>query len=64
MSVTGDYRVAITGSYKLFGALRDNEVPTQFIAYPGRGHFPGDPVQREDVYRRWLGWLEGYLVGK
>jgi dipeptidyl aminopeptidase/acylaminoacyl peptidase len=63
LSVTGDYRVTVTGSYKLFSALRDNGVPAEFIAYPGRGHFPSDPVQRQDVVIRWLGWLEKYLRG-
>jgi dipeptidyl aminopeptidase/acylaminoacyl peptidase len=63
MSVTGDYRVTVTGSYKLFSALRDNGVQVEFIAYPGRGHFPSDPVQRQDVIIRWLGWLETYLDG-
>ena len=58
MSKTGDTRVTITGSYKLHGALRDNGVPVQFIAYPGRGHFPRDPVRSHDVYNRWLNWIE------
>lgn len=62
MSKTGDARVTITGSYKLYGALRDNNVPVQFIAYPGPGHFPSDPVRSLDVYTRWIGWLEKYLA--
>ncbi len=61
MSKTGDARVTITGSYKLFGALRDNNVPVEFIAYPGPGHFPRDPVRSLDVYTRWIEWLEKYL---
>lgn len=61
MSKTGDARVTITGSYKLYGALRDNNVPVAFIAYPGPGHFPRDPVRSLDVYTRWIGWLEKYL---
>ncbi|MDW3195776.1 MAG: S9 family peptidase [Cytophagales bacterium] len=61
MSKTGDARVTITGSYKLYGALRDNNVPVEFIAYPGPGHFPSDPVRSLDVYTRWIGWLEKYL---
>ena len=61
MSNTGDSRVTITGSYKLFHALRDNNVPVQFIAYPTAGHFPPDPVRAADVYVRWLNWLEHYL---
>ena len=61
LSNTGDYRVTVTGSYKLYNALRDNNVPVQFIAYPGPGHFPGDPVRAQTVDVRWLGWLEKYL---
>ncbi len=63
MSKTGDRRVTITGSYKLHGALRDNGIPVQFIAYPGEGHFPRDPVRTMDVYTRWIKWIEQY-VGK
>jgi dipeptidyl aminopeptidase/acylaminoacyl peptidase len=63
ISMTGDYRVTVTGSYKLFSALRDNGVQVEFIAYRGRGHFPSDPVQRQDVTVRWLEWLETYLDG-
>lgn len=61
MSKTGDTRVTITGSYKLHGALRDNGIPVQFIAYPGRGHFPRDPVRTFDVYTRWIKWIEKYI---
>lgn len=61
MSKTGDARVTITGSYKLYGALRDNNVPIEFIAYPGPGHFPRDPVRSLDVYTRWVEWLVRYL---
>ncbi|MCB0628796.1 MAG: S9 family peptidase [Saprospiraceae bacterium] len=64
MSKTADYRVSITGSYKLYGALRDNNVPVQFIAYPGPGHFPSDPVRSTDVYARWIGWLTEYIGRK
>lgn len=61
MSKTGDTRVTITGSYKLHGALRDNGIPVQFIAYPGSGHFPRDPVGTFDVYTRWIKWIEKYV---
>lgn len=45
MSNVQDFRVPVTQSYKLFRALKDNGVTTQFIAYPGalsRGPAPGD----------------------
>lgn len=58
----GDYRVTITQSYKLFHALRDNGVTTQFIAYPIPGHNAADPVRQRDVQRRWIDWLEHYLA--
>jgi dipeptidyl aminopeptidase/acylaminoacyl peptidase len=61
LSKTGDQRVTVTGSYKLFHALKDNGVPTEFYAYPGPGHFPSDPVRSRDVFRRWIDWLVRYL---
>ena len=61
LSNTGDSRVAVTGSYMLYRALRDNGVAVQFVAYPGPGHAPADPVRQRDVNRRWVGWLENYL---
>ena len=57
----GDNNVTITNSFKMFHALKDNGVPVQFVAYPVHGHFPSDPVRSEDVYRRWLGWIDRYL---
>ncbi len=57
LSMTGDRRVTITQSYKLYHALKDNGVPVQFIAYPIDGHWPEDPVHQRDVYRRWVGWI-------
>ncbi len=61
LSNTGDYRVPVTQSYELYHALRDNGVPTQFIAYPLGGHSPNDPVHSRDVDRRWIEWLKRYL---
>jgi dipeptidyl aminopeptidase/acylaminoacyl peptidase len=57
MCDTGDLRVPITESYKLYHALDDNNVPVEFIAYPVPGHFPDDPVHSRDVYRRWVDWM-------
>ncbi len=58
---TGDYRVPITQSYKLFHALRDAGVTSRFVAYPIFGHNATDPVRQRDVQERWIGWLERYL---
>jgi dipeptidyl aminopeptidase/acylaminoacyl peptidase len=61
LSTTGDTRVPVTQSYKLFHALKDNGVETKFVAYPAPGHFPGDPVRSRDVFRRWVDWLDRFL---
>ena len=61
LSDTGDARVPIAQSYQLYHALKDNGVPVKFVAYPVPGHFPDDPVRYQDVYRRWLDWLDQYL---
>jgi dipeptidyl aminopeptidase/acylaminoacyl peptidase len=61
MSKVEDQVVTVTGSYKLYHALLANNIPTKFIAYPGGGHFPSDPINRKDVYDRWINWLKKYL---
>jgi dipeptidyl aminopeptidase/acylaminoacyl peptidase len=63
MSDVGDWRVTTTQAYKLFHALRDNNVPVKFIAYPVPGHSPEDPIRMRDVLRRWTAWYAQYLSG-
>jgi dipeptidyl aminopeptidase/acylaminoacyl peptidase len=58
---TGDVRVPIVEDYEFFHALRDHHVPVEFVAYNAEGHYPGDPLRSEDIYRRWVGWLDKYL---
>jgi dipeptidyl aminopeptidase/acylaminoacyl peptidase len=58
---TGDYRVPITQSYKLFHALRAAGTTSRFVAYPINAHNASDPVRQRDVQERWIGWLERYL---
>ncbi len=48
-------------SLLLYRALRDNNVPVQFIGCPGPGHSPGDPIRQRDVNRRWIEWLNARL---
>ena len=57
LHATGDERVTVSQSYKLYHALTDNGVETTFVAYPVSGHFPPDPVHRRDVRRRWVEWI-------
>jgi len=57
LSNTGDERVTVSQSYKLYHALKDNGVEVKFVVYPVGGHFPSDPVHRRDLRRRWVEWI-------
>jgi dipeptidyl aminopeptidase/acylaminoacyl peptidase len=61
LSNTGDVRVPVTQSYKMYHALKDNHVPVRFIAWPESGHEVNGPVRVEDLYRLWLDWFDRYL---
>jgi dipeptidyl aminopeptidase/acylaminoacyl peptidase len=61
LSDTGDVRVPVTQSYRLYHALKDNGVETKFVAFPVGGHFPSDPVRARAVSRYWLDWFETHL---
>ena len=61
LSNAGDVRVPITQSYAMYHALKDNDVPVSFIAWPQGGHEPAGPVAWEDRYQLWLDWLDHYL---
>jgi dipeptidyl aminopeptidase/acylaminoacyl peptidase len=61
MSMTGDVRVVVAGSYKIYRALKDNGVPVEFVAFPGSGHSPADPVRQLERDRRWVEWLARWL---
>ncbi len=58
---TGDPRVPITQSYKLFHTLKDNGVETKFYAWPIPAHNASDPVSQMDRDRLWISWLNKYL---
>lgn len=58
---TGDTRVPIANSYELFRVLKDNDVTTQFFAYPISGHSPSDPIRLRDVRKRWVEWIAKHL---
>lgn len=61
MSDTGDVRVPVTQSYQMYRALRDNDVPVKFIAYPVSGHSPEDPLRQVDIEKRYVEWFGRYL---
>lgn len=58
LSMTQDYRVPPTQSFKFYRALKDRGVPVKFYLWNGGGHFPGGPPQRlRQVLRLWSDWL-------
>lgn len=61
MSDTGDVRVPITQSYQMYYALKDNDVPVKFIAFPVSGHSPDDPIHATEVERQYVAWFARYL---
>jgi dipeptidyl aminopeptidase/acylaminoacyl peptidase len=61
MSDTADVRVPVTQSYQMYRALRDNNVPTKFIAFPVPGHNPEDPLRQIEIEKRYIEWFTEYL---
>jgi dipeptidyl aminopeptidase/acylaminoacyl peptidase len=58
---TGDPRVPITQSYKLFHTLKDNGTETRFFAWPIPAHNASDPISQMDRDRLWIWWMNKYL---
>lgn len=61
LSDTRDQRVPVSQAYTFYHALRDRGVTVRFTAFPRYGHFPTDPVGREQALRAWAGWFERWL---
>jgi len=61
LSDTRDQRVPVSQAYEFYHALRAHNVPVEFVAFPRYGHFPTDPVGRERVLRRWVGWFDRWM---
>jgi dipeptidyl aminopeptidase/acylaminoacyl peptidase len=58
---TGDPRVPVTQSYKLYHTLVDNGTVTKFIGWPIPAHNATDPVTQMERDRLWLNWMNTYL---
>jgi dipeptidyl aminopeptidase/acylaminoacyl peptidase len=56
-----DAEVPVTQSYEYWHALRDLNVPTQLVIYPGEGHLFYKPSDQLDVFRRMTGWFDRWL---
>jgi len=58
---TGDQRVPVNQSYKLYHALKDNGTETRFIAWPVKAHNATDPITQMERDRYWLEWMDKFL---
>jgi dipeptidyl aminopeptidase/acylaminoacyl peptidase len=58
---SGDVRVPVVHSYEFYQGLKAHHVTASFVVYPVSGHYPADPLRSEDIYRRWVAWLDRYL---
>ena len=58
---TGDPRVPVTQSYKLYHTLIDNGTVTKFMGWPIPAHNATDPITQMEQPKLWLNWLNTYL---
>ncbi|HYX48601.1 MAG TPA: S9 family peptidase, partial [Ktedonobacteraceae bacterium] len=56
-----DHDVPINQAYAFYRALRERNVPVDFVIYPREGHGLLECEHRKDCEERILGWLERYL---
>jgi len=59
-----DYNVPCLGSEQMYQALRELQVPTQLVIYPGENHGLTVPSYLRDRMQRNLDWYGRYLVGQ
>ena len=61
MSLVEDFRVPPSQALAYYRALKDNGVETEYIAFPGRGHNPRDPLHQLERSRLWLDWVKRHM---
>lgn len=58
---TGDPRVPVTQSYKLYHTLIDNGTITKFWGWPVPAHNATDPITQMEQQKMWVNWMITYL---
>ena len=56
-----DYDVPVNQAHAFYRALRERNVPVEFVIYPREGHGLAEREHRVDCEERILSWLERYL---
>ncbi|MFZ1396291.1 MAG: S9 family peptidase [Candidatus Promineifilaceae bacterium] len=59
-----DARVPLPNAYELYQGLRDMDVPTRLVTYPGMGHGPTKPRQSRQIMQDNLDWFNRWLWGE
>ena len=58
MTDAGDQRVPTPLSYEFYHAVRARQARrSSWSSFPANGHFPSDPLHREEVNHRWVDWF-------
>lgn len=61
MSNMEDFRVPPTQAFKLYRAMKDNGVETEFVGFTGRTHASSDPVNSRERLRLWIDWVKRHV---
>jgi dipeptidyl aminopeptidase/acylaminoacyl peptidase len=56
-----DFNVPIIGGEQMYQALKNLNVPTELVVYPGQNHGFTKPSFIRDRYERYLAWYAKYL---
>lgn len=59
-----DRRVPLEQGEQLYVALRERNVPVEFVRYPREGHGLAEYWHQLDALERGLGWFDRYVKGK
>jgi dipeptidyl aminopeptidase/acylaminoacyl peptidase len=61
MSNMEDFRVPPTQAFKLYRAMKDNGIETEFVGFTGRTHASADPVNARERFRLWIDWVKRHI---
>lgn len=56
-----DFNVPAVGSEQMYQALRSQDIPTQYVVYPGQFHGIAVPSYQADRLKRYIDWFDKYL---
>ncbi len=56
-----DFNVPAVGSEQMYQALRSQDIPTQYVVYPGQFHGISVPSYQADRFMRYIGWFNKYI---